>query len=169
MTEGTAADDLNTNMEHVDYNTAESIAFFNSLNRLLKEKEQQIVARAAIYLAQINERLNGNDTFTNDYELIAEVQYMIEGEDDAVHEYHINCRNHMEGTKIPGLLCSTEDWRECYMPVLDEPYCYLLHDLIGHSGLGNRIFDISTIWIDIHLYAQHCIKLCYCPILLCDQ
>ncbi len=45
------------------------------------------------------------------------------------------------------------------MPLLDEPYCYLLHDLIDHARLGSQFFDIETIWVDIILNDQHLFEL----------
>ena len=49
--------------------------------------------------------------------------------------------------------------REGKMPLLEEPYCYLLHDLMDHSNIsknlrdferiGDKIFDIDCIWVDV--------------------
>ncbi len=45
-----------------------------------------------------------------------------------------------------------------YMPVLDEPYGYLLHDLMDHSRIGDKIFNIDMIWGNIILTDQKGIK-----------
>ena len=52
------------------------------------------------------------------------------------------------------------DWhREGTMPVLDEPYCYLLHDLLHHQKTQFNIFNINMIWIDIKYTDQKQIQL----------
>lgn len=52
------------------------------------------------------------------------------------------------------MLTKNRDWREAYMPMLNKPYCFMLHDLIDHTNLGkkiwtNEMYQISPIWIDI--------------------
>jgi len=143
----------------IKYDTPKHIAYLNRLNRLLKEKEALIVLRVTEYLGQVKQKIDSEDVFTNDYELEVEVQYYIKGGGDPSHVYHDHFRYERADEDIFGLLCSSEDWWESYMPVLDEPYCYLLHDLIDHSRLGSKLFSIATIWIDIRLTDQHCIRL----------
>ena len=63
------------------------------------------------------------------------------------------------------LLTKNIDWREAYMPVLNKPYCYMLHDLIDHSSIGSRLWDkknpfrINLIWIDIIYTNQRAISI----------
>ena len=57
------------------------------------------------------------------------------------------------------LLCGDDDWAEPGWPSLDEKYCYLLHDLLGHSHLSDRVFEIGTIWFDIKMWNQDAIKI----------
>ena len=146
-----------TGYKRINYHTPKRIAYLNSLNTLLKEKERQIVERAKIYLDEIRQKMESNDSFTNDYELEVIVQYYMKGGQDPAHEYTTHYR--YEHGEDWGMLCSEEDGRDSYMPVLDEPYCYLLHDLIDHSRIGEGLFRIGTIWIDVRLWDQHFVKL----------
>ena len=148
-----------TNQRRVKYDTPKRIVYLNRLNRLLKEKEKQIVAIATEYLSQIKRKIESKDSFTTDYNLVAEVQYCLKNGSGPAHVYWAPVRYEGDEKERFGLLCSDEDWREPYMPILDEPYCYLLHDLIDHSRLGSNLFKISSIWIDIQLCDQQCIEL----------
>ena len=140
--------------KRLKYDTPKRLAYLNDLNQLLKEKEKQIVEGATEYLSYIKQKIDNKDSFTKDYELEVEVQYYLKNGGDPVHVYWTNFRYERVEEEIFGLLCDGEDWRESYMPILNEPYCYLLHDLIDHSRLGNKLFSISNIWIDIHLHRR---------------
>ena len=158
----------------------DKIKFLSNLNRELKLIEQQIVDRAiaCLYIAEAG--LQSNDPFTIDYEVEATVQYYLQNqyedaEDEPAHTYRNNF-NYKETilNKEYALLLSNGNGTDCFreggnMPALDEPYCYLLHDLIDHSNLGNKlsdferigdkIYDIDCIWVDVIYRDQKGIKI----------
>ena len=148
----------------------DKIKFLSNLNRELKMIEQQIVDRAIACLHIAEARLQGDDSFITDYEIRATVEYFLnnqneDAEDEAVHTYRNNF-NYKETilNKDYALLLNNGNGTDCFreghnMPALDEPYCYLLHDLIDHSNLGknlsdferigDKIYDIDCIWVDV--------------------
>ena len=148
----------------------DKITFLNNLNRELKVIEQQIVERAIACLHIAEARLKGDDLFTTDYEVEARVAYYLNTEIEAaepVHTYWHNFR--YKDTIIDKdyyMLLDNGNGTDCFregrnMPELEAPYCYLLHDLIDHSNLkpgnnildferlGDKIYDIDCIWVDV--------------------
>jgi hypothetical protein len=142
--------------------TEQQVAFMNRLNNLLIEYEYAIVERQKHYHKILQQKIASsiNDVMnTNDYEVFAEVAYYYDREDgEALHTYHTSIgRNQSEDD----ILCTNTDWRESdAMPALDKPYCYLMHDLVYHGNYEREeLFKIETIWVDIHVMDQHCVKL----------
>ncbi len=143
---------------HTDLHLPERIDYLNKLNRVLKVKEEQIVERAKTYLALVEKKIKGKDVFTTDYELELEVAYFGRNSNgEPMHRYW-DCFRFESDEPVFGLLCDGENWQDPYMPNLEEPYCYLLHDLIDHSRIGRKLFGISQIWFDIHFIDQSCLK-----------
>ena len=158
----------------------DKIKFLSNLNRELKLIEQQIVDRAIACLHIAEAKLQGDDPFTTDYEIKATVKYFLHNqnedvEDEAVHTYRNNF-NYKETIldKDYFMLLDNGNGRDSFregrnMPELDEPYCYLLHDLIDHSNngknlsdfkrIGDKIYDIDCIWVDVEYKDQKGIKI----------
>ena len=148
----------------------DKIKFLSNLNRELKLIEQQLVDRAIACLHIAEAKLKSDDTFTTDYEVKATVEYFLhnqneDADDEPVHTYRNNF-NYEETilNKDYALLLLNGNGTDCFregsnMPALDEPYCYLLHDLIDHPNLGknlsdferigDKIYDIGCIWVDV--------------------
>jgi hypothetical protein len=148
-----------TNREDMKY-TKQQTAFLNKINNLLTDYEPAILARVQYYHALIEERkqLTANNVLcTNDYEIEVSVQYyQYDGDGDPIHEYRTS-----KPTKEDSLLHSGEDWREGdFSPILDKPYCYLMHDLMYHGEYDRKeIFKIDSIWVDVKLLDQHMMKI----------
>lgn len=143
----------------IDWNTPERLTFLNRLNYILKEKEQQIAEGAVFYLEILEQRLKAKDVFTHDYEVQVEVEYFSEETDEPIHTFLTDF--HYQQTIIEKdymMLLDKRDHRETYMPILEEPYCYLLHDLIDHSHIGDELFKIRNLWININIMDQHTIE-----------
>ena len=137
------------------------IVFLNRLNRILTAREHQIVQRCLELVRQCEQRKEGNNSFTVDYVLFAEVNYYIpSNEGNPAHTYSTNFNGEdlLQSKTEYNLLCGEEDWAEPGWPPLSERYCYLLHDLLDHSHLGNQVFEVDTIWFDIIMYNQDGIK-----------
>jgi len=149
-------------IDKIHRKTPKHIAFLNQMNRLLTEKEKEIIIQAISFLELGEQMRKAGNTFTVDFMVQTEIHYYTNGSDYPSHifsDYFDYRKTVIE--KDYGLLLNEEikDWRECYMPELSEPYCYLLHDLIDHSRLGNKLFEINRIWIDIHVTAQQGLKI----------
>ncbi len=139
------------------------INFLSNLNKALQQAEQEIIERATKCLEMAEKKLKDKDVFTTGYEVEATIDFYLNDDDEHSHQWH-GWFNYKKAVieKDYGMLLDNgngNDWhRESYMPKLDEPYCYLLHDLIDHSHLGDKIFGIKTIWIDIKYRDQKGIK-----------
>ncbi|MEP6950563.1 MAG: hypothetical protein ABI863_14860 [Ginsengibacter sp.] len=136
------------------------IKFLSNLNKALKQIEQEIVERAIVCLETGEGKLKAGDVFTTDYEVEATVDYYLNDHDEPAHRWwgYFNYKSTIIEKDYDMLLDNGNgtDWhRESYMPQLDEPYCYLLHDLIDHSHgrLSEKIVDIEMIWVDV-IYAD---------------
>ena len=145
------------------YETPERITFLSNLNRMLKKLEQEIVDRAIACLETVEQKQRSKDAFTVDYMVDAEVSYFVKKSDYAAHIFwdSFDYENTILNKDYGMLLYNGDDpnWhRESFMPELDEPYCYLLHDLMDHSRMGDKIFDIERIWVDIIFTDQKGIK-----------
>lgn len=158
----------------------DKIKFLSNLNRELKVIEQQIVERAIACLRIAETKLQGEDTFTTDYEVEATVEYYLhteneEDDEEPVHKYwqKFNYKDTILD-KDYFMLLDNGNGRDSFregskMPVLDAPYCYLLHDLIDHSYLGknftdfkrigDKIYEIDCIWVDVIYRDQREIKI----------
>ena len=140
------------------------IIFLCNINRALKQIEQEIIDRAIACLEIAESKLKGKDAFTTDYEVRAKVAYYIESEDDPVHRYHTPFHyDTIVLEKDYGLLLDQGMGTDCYrmvdMPELDKPYCYLMHDLMDHSHVGDKIYEIDGIWVDLIYTDQKGIKI----------
>ena len=140
----------------------DTITFLSNLNRTLKQIEQEIIQRVIVCLEIAEGKLKAENTFTTGYEVEATVEYF-SLKDEPAHSYaHTFYYKGVIIEKDYGLLMDYDtDWRESYMPELDEIYCYLLHDLIDHSQprLRENIIYLETIWVDIIYKDQKGIKI----------
>lgn len=139
--------------------------FLSNLNRALKVIEKEILERVTVCLEIAEKKLKDKDPFSTGYEVDAKVEYYI-NDDEPVHTFTDSF--HYEQTvidkKYKMLLDNGNgtDWhREGNMPLLDEPYCYLLHDLMDHSmpRLGEKILKTERIWADMIYSDQKGIKI----------
>lgn len=132
------------------------IAKLNKINKLLIEKEKKILERVDELLKQGVERTRQNLTFTSDHMLDVEVQYYMPSNDNPSHIYRSSFyfKYLLSKEFRDELLGDGENHDEHGFPVLEDPYCYLLHDLLDHSHLGQKVYDINRIWIDIVMYNQ---------------
>ena len=149
--------------------TPENIVKLSKINRLLIEKEKQIMVRVLEYFDIIKQRLKNKDRFTNDYEMHLEVSYFGKPNyGDPMHTYKTDFRYEQSNSKgkptkqntiqeIFNSFFYTNDWRDPSDPMLDEPVCYLMHDFINHSRIDNKILNIEMIWFDIHFIDQSCV------------
>lgn len=89
-----------------------------------------------------------------------EVEYYCKKKGSLIHTFWKRFNYYRATNEVDyGLLLNTDDWREGSMPELQKPYCYLLHDLIGHSHLGKKIFYLERIWVNILITDQSGIKI----------
>lgn len=132
------------------------ILWLNKLNDFLTTKEKEIVTRVNEILKQELCRKGNRLNFTTDHMLIVRVEYYIPSLDDPAHEFnaHYSFRDLLED--IPELrpLCDGENHNEPGFPLLESPYCYLVHDLLDHSHLGDKVYEINRIWIDLESIEQ---------------
>ena len=130
----------------------------------MKKLEQEIVDRAIACLETGEQKQKSKDAFTVDYMVDAEVSYFTKKSGYTAHVFwtSFDYKSTIK-EKDYGMLLDNgngTDWhREQFMPELDEPYCYLLHDLMDHSRMGDKIFDIERIWVDIIFTDQKGIKI----------
>lgn len=139
----------------------DKIFFLNNLNTSLRQTEGEMIERAIACLENAEKKLRDKDFFTTCYNIEAEVSYYFLNEEDPAHTYwHLfNYRDIIK--KQHSLLQDGTDWRETWMPELDKPYCYLLHDLMDHSEprLKDKIYTLQTIWVDVIYTDQKAIEI----------
>ncbi len=137
--------------------TPAEIEFLNKLNKMLTVREHQIVARALELVRHCELRKENGELFTVDYRVEVEVDYYIScNEGDPAHTYRttFNAQDLLPEKKEYNLLCDKEDWAEPGWPALDEKYCYLMHDLLDQSHLGDHVYEVNMIWFDIVMHNQ---------------
>ncbi len=134
----------------------DSLFHLNKVNEILHQIEKELVVQAKACLKIAEKKLRAKNTFTTDYEVEVAVSFFTERKDDSIHIFTGYFKYDDLITKKDYSLSLTKnwDWRETYMPMLNKPYCFMLHDLIDHTNLGKKIwtnkkYQISTIWIDI--------------------
>ncbi len=130
-----------------------NIAMLNKLNRILTEKQKMITERLADYSGLLDNRIRTKDCFTQDYNLDLEINYYTKNNGNPIHTTYDNCTYLFN--------CEITDWivpSMPFIPVLEDPCCYLLHDLIDHSRIGKKLFKIDSIWINITIDDQNFIK-----------
>lgn len=152
---------MNKTKKPINFNTKPKLFFLTNLNRLLKQLEREIVERAIVCLETGEQKFRDKDPFTTDYMVEAKVKYCLKKSDEPSHTYDQYFK--YKSTVVEkdySLLLSDEDWHEegTIWPKLEEPYCYLLHDLLYHSRLINKVFDIRMVWVDIIVSDQKLIK-----------
>ena len=141
------------------------ILFLSNLNKELKIIEQQIINRVIVCLNTGENYVKDEPSFTTDYEVEATVDYYVESKDNPIYTYvgTFNYKNVVLNNDYGLLLgwINGYDWREGVMPELDAPYCYLLNDLLDHSGLYTepQVFSITMIWVDIVFTNQKGMKI----------
>lgn len=137
--------------------SSERITFLNEINRLLKKTSQEIIDRAIVCLETAEKKLRNKDSFTTHYFVEAQVNYFLGKSDHASYGYWDSFE--YESTivkKYYGLLLSKNDWYDPVgiWPELDEPYCYLMNDLLKHSKLYEKVFELNLIEVSI-FYKDH--------------
>ncbi len=136
--------------------TTKHVGFLNQLNAFLSTAEEQIVRQAKNELFLMEQKLKDVTNPTSDYEVFAEVDFSTKDSDGdpvftAYHHFSLNNVNNNDW----GLLCDGEDWRESgWLPQLEKCCCYLMHELVYHSGIRHQLFDIDSIWINIKVWNQ---------------
>ena len=136
------------------------IKFLSNLNRELKKVEKEIIERALVCLETGENIIKNKDSFTSDYEVKVKVSYYLKNEYVPAYIFHNRfdydaAVNNQVYDKL-GEVSGVTDWRESYMPVIDEPYCYLLHNLLDHYDFcqNDTIFQIEKIWTNV-IYSNH--------------
>ncbi len=127
-----------------------NVAMLNKLNRILIEKQKMIMERLAVYSELLDNRICTKNNFTQDYDIVLTINYYTKENGNPIHI----CNHFCDESSI----CDITDWVDpCMplMPVLDEPCCYLLHDLIVNSRIGKKLFKIDSIWINIKIEDQN--------------
>jgi hypothetical protein len=149
----------------VQFNTANNkVIFLNNLNKTLKLIEKQLMERVITCLKTGEQKLQTKDVFTLDYEVEAEVTYYLEKEDEPCHRFWKKFNySQVINEKDYGMFADkgkeTDFHRPFNAPKLKEAYCYLLHDLIDHSKIGDKIYQMERIWADVIFIEQKGIKI----------
>lgn len=149
----------------IQFNTANNkVIFLNNLNKTLKLIEKQLMERVITCLKTGEQKLQTKDVFTLDYEVEAEVTYYLEKEDEPCHRFWKKFNySQVIKEKDYGMFADKENetdfHRPSNVPKLEEAYSYLLHDLIDHSKIGDKIYEIERIWADVIFTDQKGIKI----------
>ena len=103
------------------------IAKLNKINKLLIEKEKEILKRVDELLKQGIERTKHDLTFTSDNILDVEVQYFMPSNDDPSHTYSSSFyfKDLSDKEFRDELLGDGKNHEEYGFAVLENPYCYL--------------------------------------------
>ena len=151
--------------------TREQRLFLVNLNNRLSENEQQLKKEALTIIDTMNERLEDNADWINDYEIECTVYFYLNENDPAYSDEEDNLlAEFTEGVGLlryadHSLLASTDNWNDCSIPDMDDPdknehHCWFYHQLYDHSKLSwENMLRIGDIWVDINLMLQHHLKL----------
>ena len=138
--------------------TAEQIELLKRLNRILREKETEMVQRSN-HLTEIYEaRLSKNGGDLQDYEILFELEYVIENQ----RPRWIICGS-MNKDQVLNLipllsLAKGEDWRKDGMPDFGEKWCFLMYSLYKRINILQYLCDISRIDNIISFKEKRCTK-----------
>lgn len=132
----------------------QEVSFLNKLNNFLSLKGKEMVDRAKEDLPLLQKRVDNKEL--EDFNYKFEISYFDDsGSGDPLYTCDHPFRYFGEGRLDDNLLCNEEDWRETnYLPTLENPYCYLMHELVYHSHIHDQIFDVKNIWVDLKIDYQ---------------
>ena len=150
------------------------VAGLMTLNRRLTELEQHLRDQALVLEPELRAKLADPTSRMHDYEIDAEIAYVLRDDDPEAVEDNDNILTHRDemlkdiaGTRI---LCDGIDHRESgrtNVAQLDgEPHCWLFHDLYDHSygfsmpsvPLGDCL-RIGTVLVDVVIRQQYCLDI----------
>jgi hypothetical protein len=151
--------------------TREQRLFLVNLNNRLSEIEQQIKKEALEIIDTMNERVEDDADWINDYEIECTVEFYLDENDPAYSDDEDNLQAEFtEGVRLlryadHSLLASADNWNDCGIPDMDDPnknehHCWFYHQLYDHAKLSwENMLRIGDIWVDINLTLQHHLKL----------
>ena len=144
--------------------TPKRIAFLSNLNRMLKQLEKQIVETAIIFLEQTNNSKLEPPINSDQCSVEVEILYYLRNCDDWCYAFgdSFNYKNTIIEKNYGSFLYddgTPDPYCKDNMPELDDPYGYLLNDLMDYTRLGNKIFSIEKICVDINLEYRNILKL----------
>lgn len=138
--------------------TPREILLLNKLNNILIKTEEDIVLKAKDDLMLLQQNV-GLDNTIIDYEYFVDIAYYRKHDENPIYttNHGFNIGNLLNDSW--GLLCDGTDWLEGNWPTeLEKPCCYLMHELLYHAKLAERIFSVSEIFIDYKSWEQSLLK-----------
>lgn len=138
--------------------TPKQTLLLNKLNNILIETEQQIIVKAKEELSLLKQDVK-LDKYIVDYEYNVDLAYYPKLDENSI--YTTNHRFFIDNLSNSnwGLLCDGTNWIEGNWPTtLENPCCYLMHELLYHAQLGDKIFSISEIFIDSKSWKQRLLQ-----------
>jgi hypothetical protein len=138
--------------------TAEQIECLKRLNQILREKEIEMVERCQSLTERYDARLSKNGSDLQDYEILFELQYVIQNRKPRWIISGIINKAH--GLNLIPLfsLARGEDWREPGMPDFGEKWCFMMYSLYKRINILQYLCNISRIDNIITFTEKRCTK-----------
>ena len=150
------------------------VARLMTLNRRLAELEQHLRDQALVLEPTLRAKLADPTSRMYDYEIDAEIAYVLRDDDQEAVEDNDNILTHrdemLKDIAKTRILVDGIDHRESVRPDMaqlgGEPHCWLFHDLYDHSyGFSmpsvplRDCLRIGTILVDVVIRQQYCLDI----------
>lgn len=135
------------------------IARLNHLNNLLMERQRELVRKIKDEIDELELQIIETPEQLSNYEVIATMNFYMKKNHQPVHSnsYYIDIKG------LKGFLDKFEnlefDWHFGSLPVLDQPYCYLLSELFEYWEVVNCVSEIVMVWSSVCVDHQHAMVL----------
>lgn len=126
----------------------------NKLNKVLKRKQTEIWIAIDQQVSDLEARLTEKGTTLSNYELKLGIDYYVMKSSDPIHSSSsiVNLVTRREIAKQ--MNDPSFDWWAKGMPVLEQPYCFLLSQLFEQWDIALYIPDIAMVWTTIQVDYQ---------------
>lgn len=149
-----------------DVSKTNEILFLNNLNQLLIRVEKEI-KETVVELLIVGEKLyRERGALTNGFAVEAIIDYQAKDNIDLFYGHRFFMEFSYQAIIVEknfGVLQDSLEKKDIYrvakMPLLDDPYCYTLRNLLDHDNKDFSIYDLDTIEIDVRYGEQKYFKI----------
>ncbi len=126
----------------------------NKLNSVLKKKQTEIWIAIDQQVSDLEAQLIKENTTLSNYELKLGIQYYVMKNSHPIHSSCLTINLVTRREMAKQMNDPSFDWWAKGMPILEQPYCFLLSQLFEQWHIAHRIPDIAMVWTTIQVEYQ---------------